>query len=97
MSSKCWGNGDPRITCVACHDPHEPLSEAAESYDQKCLACHVATPGTKPTKDHPGAACSVGAKNCSSCHMPKSELPDMHHTFADHRIRIVRAGEPFPE
>jgi Cytochrome c554 and c-prime len=97
MSSKCWGNGDPRITCVACHDPHEPLSENAGSYDQKCLACHSATMGAKPTKEHPGAACPVGTKTCTTCHMPKIDLPDMHHTFADHRIRIVRQGEPIPE
>lgn len=97
MSSKCWGNGDPRITCVACHDPHEPLSENAGSYDQKCLACHAATADAKPTKEHPGAACPVGKKDCSSCHMPKIDLPDMHHSFADHRIRIVRTGEPVPE
>lgn len=97
MSSKCWGNGDPRITCVACHNPHEQLSEEAGSYDQKCLACHSVTPGAKPTKDHPGAACPVGTKNCTTCHMPKLDLPDMHHTFADHRIRIVRPGKAFPE
>ena len=97
MSSKCWGKGDPRITCAACHDPHEPLSEDAGSYDPKCLACHATTPQAKPTKEHPGAGCPVAKKNCSSCHMPKIDLPDMHHSFADHRIRIVRAGEPFPE
>jgi len=97
MSSKCWGKGDPRITCVACHDPHEPLSEDAGSYDQKCLACHQVAAGTRPTKDHPGAACPVATKSCTSCHMPKIDLPDMHHTFADHRIRIVRPGEPIPE
>ena len=97
MSSKCWGNGDARITCIVCHDPHEPLSQDAGSYDQKCLACHSATAGAKPTKDHPGAACTVGTKNCSACHMPKIDVPDMHHSFADHRIRIVRPGEPFPD
>lgn len=97
MSSKCWGNGDPRITCVACHDAHEPLADDAGSYDPKCLACHATTPGVKKTKEHPGTACPVSTKNCSSCHMPKIDLPDMHHTFADHRIRIVRAGEAFPE
>jgi hypothetical protein len=97
MSSKCWGSGDPRITCIACHDPHEPVSEDAGNYDQKCLACHAATPEAKLTKDHSGRACSIGSKNCTTCHMPKIEVPEMHHTFADHRIRIVRPGEAFPE
>jgi hypothetical protein len=97
MSSKCWGKGDPRLRCAACHDPHQPLSQDAAGYDQKCLACHVNSPDSKPTKDHPGRACPVDTKNCTTCHMPKIDIPDMHHTFADHRIRIVRPGEPIPE
>jgi len=96
MSSKCWGNGDPRITCIACHDPHKPLVEDAASYDQKCLNCHLATPGSELRKDHPGAACTVGTRNCTTCHMQKIELPDMHRSFADHFIRIVRPDEPVP-
>jgi hypothetical protein len=97
MSSKCWGTGDPRITCTACHDPHIPLVQDASFYDEKCLSCHLTAPGLKPTKDHPGNVCSVGTKNCTTCHMPKIEVPDMHHTFADHRIRIVRPSEPLPD
>jgi hypothetical protein len=97
MSSKCWGNGDPRITCVACHDPHVPLVQEASFYDEKCLSCHLAASGLKLAKDQPGRACPVGTKNCSTCHMPKIEVAEMHHSFADHRIRIVRPGEPLPD
>jgi hypothetical protein len=28
--------------------------------------------------------------------MPKVDLPGAHHQFTDHQIRIVRAGESFP-
>jgi hypothetical protein len=28
--------------------------------------------------------------------MPKVEVPGTHFKFTDHRIRIARAGEPFP-
>ena len=97
QQSKCWGKGDPRITCVACHDPHVPLVQEASGYDEKCLKCHLAAVGATRTKDHPGAACPVATKNCVTCHMPKIEVPDMHYAFADHRIRIVRAGEPPPD
>jgi hypothetical protein len=41
-NSKCWKNGDARITCVACHDPHQPLVRDPASYDAKCLQCHRA-------------------------------------------------------
>lgn len=97
QQSKCWGKGDPRITCVACHDPHVPLVQEASDYDEKCLKCHLTAVGATRTKDHPGAACPVAIKNCVTCHMPKIEVPDMHYAFADHRIRIVRPGEPLPD
>lgn len=29
--------------------------------------------------------------------MPKVELPGGHAQFTDHNIRVVKAGEPYPE
>lgn len=98
-SSRCWGNGDARLTCVACHDPHRPLVREATAYDARCrcLSCHSLVPGGKPSADRRGAACPVGKKECVTCHMPKYEVPDMHYQYTDHRIRIVKTGEPFPD
>jgi hypothetical protein len=95
--SRCWGKGDARLTCIACHDPHKPLVHDLASYDERCLSCHVAKKGSKPTQDHPGAACPVGTNQCVSCHMPKYEVPDMHAEFRDHYIRVVRAGSEYPD
>jgi hypothetical protein len=95
--SKCWGKGDARLTCVACHDPHKQLQTDPASYDTNCLSCHLATTATSKSTDHPGAACPVSTKNCSSCHMPKVYVPEMHYNFTDHRIRIARRGAPYPE
>jgi hypothetical protein len=90
--SRCWGtNGDARITCVACHDPHRPLVHEPSAYDSKCLACHGLRTGSKK----PLAAktvCTVAASNCVTCHMPKYELPQTHAVFTDHEIRVVRAS-----
>jgi hypothetical protein len=97
VTSKCWGKGDARLTCTACHDPHEQLQTDAAAYDHVCLKCHAASTGQKAAADHPGAACPVATKNCTSCHMQKVYVPEMHDKFTDHRIRIVREGEPFPE
>jgi len=94
--SKCWGKGDARLTCVACHDPHKPLQTDASSYDGVCSGCHVKT-GEKKTLDRPGGPCPANAKNCVSCHMEKVYVPEMHYKFTDHRIRIVHANEIFPE
>ena len=93
--SRCWGNGDPRITCVACHDPHRPLVQDAAAYDQRCLSCHVPKGVSRTTDGHPGVACSVGTEKCVTCHMPKYEVP--HYQFTDHMIRVVKPAGPFPD
>ena len=90
QSSRCWSQGDNRLTCVACHDPHQPLVRDTASYDARCLSCHVKG-GAAPTESHPGRACKVQTANCASCHMPKYEVPGMHFKFTDHLIRVVRS------
>lgn len=95
--SRCWGPaGDPRITCIACHDPHKPLVRDLTAYDAKCLACHRSLAGQSPS--HATApACKVSARNCAGCHMPRYEIPQTHAFFTDHDIRIVRAAAAFPQ
>ena len=95
-NSRCWKKGDARITCVACHDPHQPLALDPESYDSRCLQCHSAA-GAKKSDDHQGAACPVGIKLCVTCHMPKFRKPAMHTTFTDHWIRVAAPGAPLPD
>ena len=97
VTSKCWSKGDARLTCTACHDPHKQLETDSAAYDKACLQCHVNAAGMKPTTSHPGAACPTARKNCASCHMPKVYVPEMHSNFTDHRIRIARVGEAFPD
>ena len=87
-NSKCYDVEDARIACTACHDPHGQLNTNTASYDSKCAACHSAALRTK--------LCSVAKSNCVTCHMPKVDLPGAHAQFTDHQIRVVRAGEGFP-
>jgi hypothetical protein len=87
-NSKCYDVDDQRIRCTACHNPHDQLNTNLASYDSKCEACHSTALHTK--------VCSVAKENCVTCHMPKVDLPGAHHQFTDHQIRIVRAGESFP-
>jgi len=94
-NSRCWGTGDARITCTACHDPHKPLVTDVHSYDAYCRRCHILR-GAKRTRDHPGADCRVSTENCVTCHMPKYEPPGLHSAFTDHWIRIVQPGKPYP-
>jgi hypothetical protein len=107
-SSKCYDGSDTRISCTACHNPHENVTTETKAYDSKCLACHangnaphVATASFRPTNSSlnsskPGKACPVAQGNCAGCHMPQVKLTGTHKTFFDHNIRIVRPGEPYP-
>jgi hypothetical protein len=87
-NSKCYDAADSRISCVACHDPHQPVNTMSAAYDSKCQACHT------PTAKRRG--CPVAKKDCVGCHMPKYELQGAHFQFTDHQIRVARPGAPYP-
>ncbi len=101
-NSKCFDGTDPRISCVACHDPHKNVVREDATYDSKCLACHGSESAVHPASTQAASAvtepkaCPVAKANCVSCHMPKVQLPGGHMTFTDHQIRIVRAGDAYP-
>lgn len=99
-NSKCFDGSDPRISCIACHDPHQDLVRADASYDSKCLTCHASKdePANVASKSHRDAkACKVASAGCVTCHMPKVKLPNGLMTFHDHEIRIVKPGAPYPD
>jgi Cytochrome c554 and c-prime len=95
---------DPRLSCTACHNPHENPKQDMAFYDAKCMACHRSGESLKSAQLAQSEAaqgrdarpCPVSRRDCASCHMPKAEIPGAHFQFTDHRIRIARAGEPFP-
>jgi hypothetical protein len=92
VGSRCFNANDRRISCVACHNPHENVDTRAGAYDSKCQACHQTSSTISGIK-----LCPVAATNCVTCHMPKVEYPPMHYEFTDHRIRVVLPGVKFPE
>lgn len=85
-NSKCYDTDDSRISCVACHNPHQEIDRTATGYDSKCQACHG---GGKRS----ALKCKVAARACITCHMPKVGIPGSHHEFFDHEIRIVKTNE----
>jgi hypothetical protein len=92
-NSKCFLGNDKRISCTSCHNPHADLVRDDSSYDRHCLTCHIKSSSTAASKPK---TCPVADRNCVSCHMPKVELPGSHSVFTDHQIRIVRAGDRYP-
>jgi predicted CXXCH cytochrome family protein len=86
--SKCKQVSGPQMSCVTCHDPHSsPASQGkAAFYRAKCLACHSES---KYTTTH-----YITSPDCTSCHMPKRETPDLAHSaWTDHRI-LAHADAP---
>lgn len=100
--SRCWkATKDARLTCTECHDPHAPLVRDEHFYDQKCLSCHRTGKEIRRSSSSSARAatpkiCPKATQNCVSCHMPKVDVPEMHSTFIDHFIRIVRPGQSVP-
>jgi Cytochrome c554 and c-prime len=91
-NSQCFLSGDSRIACTACHNPHAAPVTDAKAYDAKCTACHNTANSTiRKTR------CKVATEGCVSCHMPRYEVPGSHHSFADHWIRVAKAGDPYPD
>jgi len=84
--SRCYDVADRRISCTSCHDLHAHTTSATASYDSRCQACHMA-----------GKHCPVATSGCIGCHMPKIEIPGLHTQFTDHRIRVARSGQPYPD
>jgi len=105
FTSKGHDPDDTRLRCTSCHNPHaNPVSDPV-FYDAKCLACHrsgasLRTPALVQREEQEGRtdkACPVAERACTSCHMPKIEVAGTHFSFTDHRIRIARPGELFPQ
>jgi hypothetical protein len=95
--SSCY-YGDPkdrRISCIACHNPHEALVREPTFYDAKCLACHASSTNSRASTA--AKPCRTATRRCSTCHMPKTDLPGAHAQFTDHFIRIGRAGAFYPK
>ena len=97
-NSKCFDGTDPRISCIASHDPHQDVVRETKSYDAKCLACHSAgnTTGTGLVRAN-AKICPKATSDCASCHMPAVKLPNGLMTFHDHQIRVVKPGVPYPD
>jgi Zn finger protein HypA/HybF involved in hydrogenase expression len=96
INSRCYEADDRRISCTACHNPHEDPKREPAFYDAKCVACHSRNPKVAQVGKRIAVTCKVGTQLCVTCHMAKHEIPGTHFKFTDHRIRIVKAGERYP-
>ena len=94
FQSKCYSD-DLRISCTACHNPHESVASTSAYYDAKCVACHSPAKGASEAATF--RVCKIGKSDCVSCHMPKVSVQQAHFKFTDHYIRVVKANEAYPK
>jgi tetratricopeptide (TPR) repeat protein len=73
----CFRNSNGALSCLTCHDPHQPLNTAAAWYDSKCASCHSRVTHTV----------SIASRSCVSCHMPRTSTgPNLK--FTNHWIGV---------
>jgi len=90
--SACYVKSRGALTCVSCHNPHEPASTPAamRRYTEACQSCHqTAVRKLAEARRHPDS------QDCASCHMPKRRPSDAIHTsITDHFIQARPAPNP---
>jgi hypothetical protein len=98
LKSRCFTDGEKKLSCLNCHDPHGNASLDMKSYEQACLKCHAG--GPKPpvstASTSPGKQCPVNPKSgCIPCHMPARKIiesADLSPYAVDHFIHIPPKG-----
>jgi tetratricopeptide (TPR) repeat protein len=73
----CFRNSSGALSCLTCHDPHQPLKTTGASYDAKCSSCHQKVTHSTPT----------AARSCVGCHMPQVAT-SANLKFTNHWIGI---------
>jgi tetratricopeptide (TPR) repeat protein len=73
----CFRNSNGALSCLTCHDPHQPLKTAASAYDARCTSCHPKAAHTTP----------IAARSCVGCHMPQVTA-SANLKFTNHWIGI---------
>jgi tetratricopeptide (TPR) repeat protein len=79
----CFRNSNGALSCLTCHDPHQPLKTAASSYDARCVSCHTKVAHTSP----------IAGRSCVDCHMPQV-VTNPNLKFTNHWIGIYDPRGP---
>jgi hypothetical protein len=84
--SLCFLKSRGVLSCLTCHDPHEPAAKKPVAFfNQKCLECH------SDSSRHKNQCLAKSRSNCIDCHMPLvSPQPPLR--FTNHWIGIYKTG-----
>jgi len=73
----CFRNSKGALSCLTCHDSHQPLGTTARSYDARCASCHAKVTHTV----------AIASRSCVGCHMPQVSA-SANLKFTNHWIGI---------
>jgi tetratricopeptide (TPR) repeat protein len=80
-NSDCFIQSGEKLTCTACHNPHEDSTSVSQSTVDVCLRCHSLS-----AAQH-AAICPINrTQGCVGCHMPSVQSDSFRLT--DHWIRV---------
>lgn len=96
--SACFRKSQGALTCLTCHNPHEPLRSGDSAfYNQRCLDCHKHSGGELQIRaavkaSPPRPVCEArDPANCIDCHMPRVS-PQAGLRFTNHWIGVYAEG-----
>ena len=71
FNSRGHNTNDPRVSCLACHNPHEKLQKDAAYYDAKCLG--VSFNQTEGREDRAAQCCGLSGEHEEMCDVSHAE------------------------
>lgn len=85
MRSRCYLEGERKLTCMHCHDPHVSIRDVTrEFFDARCADCHA----PESCGREASAAEKKVAAGCVKCHMPQRATREGQHlVFTEHWIQ----------
>ncbi|HEX4808519.1 MAG TPA: peptidylprolyl isomerase [Bryobacteraceae bacterium] len=86
-NSECLIQSGEKLTCTACHNPHEDSATVVQSSTYVCLRCHSLS-----VPQHAAICPTNRTQGCIGCHMPSVQSDSFRLT--DHWIRVHPESGP---
>ena len=92
-----------RLTCVHCHDPHQPIGskwQPTPAQDSaKCIDCHSKFDSPKARMAHTHHPEGSSGSNCMDCHMPRlteglQDVVRTHMIYSPTESNMIEENQP---
>jgi hypothetical protein len=99
MQGSCYS----QLTCITCHNPHEPIgprwTPTADQDDARCIKCHQKYEGSDSRVAHTHHPIGSEGSRCMNCHMPRvneglQDVVRTHTIFSPTDRRMIEANQP---